>query len=187
MDSCLHVLIHPAFTGDANQSTYYLPSGIQEVLLHTKGRIPSTLYSYSVFRKWNPGQYLLYWTAFSANRYSDHLVFDIFIVDAGGSGICSMLGAQITKHGVSPDRERLTHYETEYQPMSSSALASPVVRSHCTDYGFLDTLVEHPESTSEQSAYGRILDSVKTLKVSHIFLSPWTSSESRPRLPRSRF
>ncbi|KAJ7343998.1 beta-ketoacyl synthase [Mycena albidolilacea] len=148
LDSCLHVLIHLAFTGDANQSTYYLPSRIQEVLLHTKGRIPSTLYSYSVFRKWNP----------------DHLVFDIFIVDAGGSGICSMLGAQITKHGVSPDRERLTHYETEYQPMSSSALASPVVRSHCTDYGFLDTLVEHPGSTSEQSAHGRILDSVKTLK-----------------------
>lgn len=104
------------------------------------------------------------------NHYSDYLVFDIFIVDAEGSGICSMLGAQIAKHGVSPDQERLNHYETEYQPLSASIFASPVVRGHCADYGFLDTLVERPESTSEQSVYSRILDSVKTLKVPHIFL-----------------
>ncbi|KAF8213913.1 hypothetical protein K438DRAFT_1902128 [Mycena galopus ATCC 62051] len=82
LDSCLHVLVHPAFTGDTNQSTYYLPSKIQEVLLHTNGKLPSVLYSHSNFREWHP----------------DYLVFDIVVCDPLGNKICSLLGAQIAKH-----------------------------------------------------------------------------------------
>jgi hypothetical protein len=55
LDSCLHVLVHPIFTGDTDQSTYYLPSRIREVVLHADGKLPAILYSHSNFREWHPG------------------------------------------------------------------------------------------------------------------------------------
>ncbi|KAF7355656.1 Polyketide synthase [Mycena sanguinolenta] len=106
LDSCLHVLVHPAFTGDTNQDTYYLPSRIQEVLLHTKGKLPTILFSHSTFREWHP----------------DYIVFDIVVVDPIGNKICSLLGVQIAKHG---GHHQSRHYDIAYQPMSSSEFSSP--------------------------------------------------------------
>ncbi|KAJ6539604.1 hypothetical protein B0H19DRAFT_1382247 [Mycena capillaripes] len=144
LDSCLHVLVHPAFTGDANQSTYYLPSGVQEVILHTNGKMPATLYSYSTFRDWYPEQ----------------LIFDIVVVDSMGNKICSLLGAKIAKHGGQPD-EYTRHYDIKYQPMSSSCFTSPRQLPQSPEYMFLDSVVITSEPSS---ASFHLLDSVKTLQ-----------------------
>ncbi|KAJ7459820.1 hypothetical protein FB451DRAFT_1182121 [Mycena latifolia] len=136
LDSCLHALVHPKFTGDVNQNTYFLPSGIQEVILHADGKLPNTLFSYSTFREWHPGKY--------ANPVTDchYLVFDIVVADATGSKICSLLGTRVAKHGVSHDHGSLRHYDTEYQPMSSSYYVSPIQLPPSPDYVLLDDLVK---------------------------------------------
>ncbi|KAJ7642043.1 putative polyketide synthase [Roridomyces roridus] len=149
LDSCLHVLIHPAFTGDADQSTYYLPSNMREVFLHTRGPIPTTLFAYAKFKEWNP----------------HYLKFDIFIIDAQGNAICSMFDAQISKHGVSPDEPVYNMYETEWQPLTSTKLNAPIAPVAATDYSFLDALVEAPEV---ESSYGRVLEAVKANKATPV-------------------
>ncbi|KAF7352570.1 Polyketide synthase [Mycena venus] len=149
LDSCLHVLVHPAFTGDTNQSTYYLPSRIQEVILHTSGKLPAILFSHSTFREWHP----------------DYLVFDIVVVDPLGNKICSLLGAHISKHSQPYQDPR--HYDIEYQPMSPSKFVSPRQLPQCPDYAFLDNIIAHLPTIGEnasKSAYIHILDSIKMRK-----------------------
>ncbi|KAJ6515504.1 putative polyketide synthase [Mycena sanguinolenta] len=144
LDSCLHVLVHPAFTGDTNQSTYYLPSRIQEVLLHTKGKLPTILFSHSTFREWHP----------------DYIVFDIVVVDSMGNKICSLLGARITKHG---GHQQLRHYDIAYQPLSGSEFSSPRQLPRCPNSAFLDDGLAHPSTeTASQATHINILNAVET-------------------------
>lgn len=62
LDSCLHAIVHPAFTGNADKGVYYLPSRIGAVVL--PGRLhcglPETLYAHVVFKEWLPGKSLSY-------------------------------------------------------------------------------------------------------------------------------
>jgi hypothetical protein len=61
LDSCLHALVHPAFTRNLDKSVYYLPSSVQRVSLHKsfiQQKLPSTLYAYAELRQWNPGLHI---------------------------------------------------------------------------------------------------------------------------------
>lgn len=58
LDSCIHGLLHPVFTGNADKSVFYLPSHIGRVILYDRAvenGIPDTLYSYVVPHDWTPG------------------------------------------------------------------------------------------------------------------------------------
>jgi hypothetical protein len=105
----------------------------------------------------------------------EYLVFDILVVDPLGNKICSLLGAQIAKHG-GQAKQSSRHYDVGYQPMSSSKFA-PRQLPHCPDYAVLDdTVVTIAENPSE-SSYIHILDPVRIRKVFLFFLC---SCQCRP-------
>ncbi len=58
VDACIHVMIHPALTANADPNIYYLPSSVDLVVIHDilRGQaFPSVVYGYAAFRKWLPG------------------------------------------------------------------------------------------------------------------------------------
>ncbi|KAJ3767378.1 polyketide synthase [Lentinula raphanica] len=89
LDACFHAMIHPAFTGQVDQNVYYLPSKIQQVILHEAHKtLPSlpSVFAHIVFRKWRP----------------DGIVFDLSITDPNGRMMCTMNGFELARHFISP-------------------------------------------------------------------------------------
>lgn len=58
LDACLHLGVHRMFTGNTNDHEYYLPSGVESVILHdsffSKG-MPEELFVHVRFKAWRPG------------------------------------------------------------------------------------------------------------------------------------
>ncbi|KAH7925399.1 polyketide synthase [Leucogyrophana mollusca] len=103
LDSCLHVMVHPSFTANADRNVYYLPSRVDRVVLH-KSRdrliLPEVIYVHAVFREWRP----------------DNLLLDFTIMDLHGSPICSLTGFEVAKHHITVAPDMLEHrYDMVYQ------------------------------------------------------------------------
>ncbi|KAJ6512896.1 hypothetical protein C8R45DRAFT_1206846 [Mycena sanguinolenta] len=108
LDACLHVMVHPAFTGNADRNTYYLPSRVQWVVRHagcTPGSLPEIIFAHATFRAWKP----------------DGLVLDLIVADSSGNYLCAMSGFEVAAHQVAsdwtPDKQR---FELINQPYSIS-------------------------------------------------------------------
>ncbi|KAF7373671.1 Reducing polyketide synthase FUB1 [Mycena sanguinolenta] len=91
LDACLHVMVHPAFTGNADRNTYYLPSRVQWVVRHAGA--------------WKP----------------DGLVLDLIVADSSGNYLCSMSGFEVAAHQVASDwTSDKQRFELINQPYSIS-------------------------------------------------------------------
>lgn len=58
LDSCIHGLLHPIFTGNPDKNVFFLPSHIDRVILYDRAveeEIPETLFSHVVPHDWTPG------------------------------------------------------------------------------------------------------------------------------------
>jgi hypothetical protein len=95
LDSCIHGLLHPVFTGNADKSVFYLPSHIGRVILYDRAvenGIPDTLYSYVVPHDWTPGTPAQPLFSFSAlNNFSESVACDAFIVNEQGERLVTLI------------------------------------------------------------------------------------------------
>ncbi|KAJ7885730.1 polyketide synthase [Mycena olivaceomarginata] len=137
LDSCIHGLLHPVFTGNADPSVYYLPSHIGRVILYDRAvekGIPETLYSHVVPHGWTP----------------ESLTCDAFIVNEQGERLVTLMNCVISKHwtGEVPTRPN-TSYETIYQPLGMPAAEFTLPCLKQQDYAFLDAMV--PSSNDKAS------------------------------------
>ncbi|KAF7358619.1 Polyketide synthase [Mycena sanguinolenta] len=128
LDSCIHGLLHPVFTGNADKSVFYLPSRVDRVILHdpaVENDIPDTLYSYVVPHGWTP----------------ESVACDAFIVNEQGERLVTLINCVLSKHwaGAVPTRPE-TCYESIYQPlgMPAAELTMPCLKQN--DYAFLDDI-----------------------------------------------
>ncbi|KAK7057599.1 polyketide synthase [Favolaschia claudopus] len=134
LDACIHGLLHPVFTGNADKSVFYLPSHIGRVMLYDRAveeGMPETLYSYVVPHSWTP----------------ESVACDAFIVNEKGERLVTLINCVLSKHwaGAVPTRPE-TSYESIYQPLALpiAELAVPVLKQR--DYAFLDELIPSAEA-----------------------------------------
>ncbi|KAK7062198.1 reducing polyketide synthase FUB1 [Favolaschia claudopus] len=122
LDACFHVMVHPAFTGNADRNTYYLPSRVQWVVRYqgcVPQRLPETVFAHATFKEWRP----------------DCLVVDIVVADASGNYMCSLSGFEIAAHEVaskwSVDKRRFDlinqPYSISHLPLNAFSTPSPTV------------------------------------------------------------
>ncbi|KAF8525874.1 hypothetical protein BU17DRAFT_83380 [Hysterangium stoloniferum] len=109
LDACLHIAVHPAFTGNADRNTYYLPAGVKWVHLSQgkKTRLPSTLFAHVTFKLWRP----------------DGLVIDFVIVDSNGNHLCSLTEFEVAAHERTPlTANEKRRFDMIHQPLSIQAM-----------------------------------------------------------------
>ena len=59
LDSALHILVHPAITGNRDKGRYYLPAKIGTFAIHDtllQNPFPAKVYTHATFVKWTPGE-----------------------------------------------------------------------------------------------------------------------------------
>ncbi|KZT01344.1 ketoacyl-synt-domain-containing protein [Laetiporus sulphureus 93-53] len=103
LDACIHVVVHPDFTGNPNKDVYYLPSRVGRFMYHgslDNGRmLPDFLYAYAVLKEWLPGE----------------LITDVYIIDVNGERMCTLQDLTVERHyNVSP-REVMKRFDLVYQ------------------------------------------------------------------------
>ncbi|KAF9466964.1 polyketide synthase [Collybia nuda] len=91
LDACFHIMVHPALTANADRNYYYLPAGVNSVVLHdpsfVKSAAPEFLFSYVKFQEWLP----------------DSISFDLVVCNDQGRRICSFFGFKVARHSIRPD------------------------------------------------------------------------------------
>ncbi|KAK6974313.1 polyketide synthase [Favolaschia claudopus] len=105
LDSCIHGLLHPMFTGNPDKNVFFLPSHIGRVILHEKAvkqGMPDILFSHVIPHDWTP----------------DSSACDVSIVNEAGEQLVTMINCVLTKHwaGEVPIRPSVS-YEQIYQPL----------------------------------------------------------------------
>ena len=55
LDAAIHVMVHPALTGNYDSELYHLPSRVSSVRLLRTGPLPKTIYAYAALVRWSPG------------------------------------------------------------------------------------------------------------------------------------
>ncbi|KAF7351064.1 Polyketide synthase [Mycena sanguinolenta] len=138
LDSCIHGLLHPVFTGNADKSVFYLPSHIGRVILYDRAveeGIPDTLYSYVVPHDWTP----------------ESVACDAFILNERGERLVTLINCILSKHwaGAVPTRPE-TCLESVYQPLGMPTVELAVSAVKQRDYAFLD------EAVVEKGANGHV-------------------------------
>jgi len=60
LDACIHVMVHPLLTGNADKNVYYLPSGFRRFFFYDAARdnMTDTLYAYGSNARWTPGKWM---------------------------------------------------------------------------------------------------------------------------------
>lgn len=59
----MHILVHPAITGNRDKGRYYLPAKIGTLAIHDtllQNPFPAKVYTHAKFVKWTPGEHHLY-------------------------------------------------------------------------------------------------------------------------------
>ncbi|KAJ7583475.1 hypothetical protein C8J56DRAFT_1055239 [Mycena floridula] len=90
LDACLHVMVHPTFTGNADRNIYYLPSRVHLVTRYAgciAGSLPEVVFAHATFKEWRP----------------DCLVLDVSVMDDSGNPLCTMSGFEVAAHQIAPD------------------------------------------------------------------------------------
>jgi hypothetical protein len=128
LDACFHVMVHPALTANADRNYYYLPAGVNSVILHdpdyVKSATPEFLYSYVKFKEWLPGMFLFMGDGcciVTNILSSDSISFDLVVSDDRGRRICSFFGFKVARHSIRPDLPGgKKSYDMIYQPIMDS-------------------------------------------------------------------
>ncbi|CCM05253.1 uncharacterized protein FIBRA_07463 [Fibroporia radiculosa] len=86
LDSALHILVHPALTGNRDETQYYLPSKVGSFAVHDalqRKPFPRMIYTHATFVKWSP----------------ERLVYDFTVTDENGIRLCTIHELEIALHG----------------------------------------------------------------------------------------
>ncbi|KAJ8503283.1 hypothetical protein ONZ45_g10994 [Pleurotus djamor] len=95
LDSCIHSVIHPLLSMNADRSSYHLPSFLNLAIRHnTKHRSTEDLYSFVSLQSWSP----------------ENITYDCIISTLQGARVLTLLGLVITRHG----RELLSMVPSSY-------------------------------------------------------------------------
>ncbi|THU83766.1 polyketide synthase [Dendrothele bispora CBS 962.96] len=100
LDACLHVMVHPLLTGNADKNIFYLPSGFRRFFLYKSAHDNMTdekLYAYGNNLKWTP----------------DSLTCDVCVVNSLGQTICRFLQLTVTMHAPQPSAS--LHYDLKVE------------------------------------------------------------------------
>ncbi|KAJ7811280.1 polyketide synthase [Mycena olivaceomarginata] len=148
LDSCIHGLLHPIFTGNPDKNVFFLPSHIDRVILYDRAveeEIPETLFSHVVPHDWTP----------------ESVACDAFIVNERGERLVTLINCVVrvrrkTKHwaGAVPTRPDVS-YECIYQPLGLPAAGFVLSDFEQEDYSFLDTMMTPTEQSAIALADGR--------------------------------
>ncbi|KAJ7363860.1 acyl transferase domain-containing protein [Mycena albidolilacea] len=87
LDACFHMSAYKPFHGDLNPDIYYLPSGVQKLVLHRpwkKDYFPVFLQAHIQLELWTP----------------EIMIFDIVVVDDRSVAVCSVVGLQVSRHRI---------------------------------------------------------------------------------------
>jgi hypothetical protein len=62
LDACIHVMVHPLLTGNADKKVYYLPSGFKRFFFYDSAceNMTDILYAYGSNAQWTPGKFSTY-------------------------------------------------------------------------------------------------------------------------------
>ncbi|RDB25816.1 Reducing polyketide synthase FUB1 [Hypsizygus marmoreus] len=121
LDSCLHVMVHNAFTANADRNVYYLPSRVGHIIVHdllARGPFPAVVFGHCVFRQWSP----------------DELLFDYNLTNVHGSMLCSMTGFVVEKHRVTILPSIHNRYTIIHQPLNLEVKEILKPNGHSIDY-----------------------------------------------------
>ncbi|KAH8835100.1 polyketide synthase [Flagelloscypha sp. PMI_526] len=127
LDACLHVLVHPAFSGHMDRNVYFLPSRIQHVQLFegSTGFGKATRVSmHCIFSEWHPEHWTVDCTIFSCDT---------------GLILCQIRGLQLAKHYIT-------------FPSLDIPKAFDMVRENATD-----TFVWDPQATAHNPVSYRVI------------------------------
>ncbi|KAH9840927.1 ketoacyl-synt-domain-containing protein [Rhodofomes roseus] len=86
LDSALHILVHPAITGNRDKGRYYLPAKIGTFAVHApllKKPFPSKVFTHATFVKWTP----------------ESLIYDFEVVTEAGEQLCTITDLEVALHG----------------------------------------------------------------------------------------
>ncbi|KAI0731474.1 ketoacyl-synt-domain-containing protein [Fomitopsis betulina] len=86
LDSALHILVHPAITGNRDKGRYYLPAKIGTLAIHDtllQNPFPAKVYTHAKFVKWTP----------------ESLVYDFAVVTETGERLCTITDLEVALHG----------------------------------------------------------------------------------------
>ncbi|KAJ6464059.1 hypothetical protein C8R45DRAFT_1175371 [Mycena sanguinolenta] len=145
LDSCIHALVHPAFTRSPDTSIYYLPSSVQTVTLHqsfNKKNLPSTLYSYAKLLKWDP----------------EFMVWDVSITDAHSALICTLGGLCVSRYRINPHRRLEKFFKLVYQVKGNQERDKMLM--HCRPQNELKPLRNGISSGTSHSVFRQILNTI---------------------------
>ncbi|KAK7044311.1 polyketide synthase [Favolaschia claudopus] len=142
LDSCIHGLLHPMFTGNPDKNVFFLPSHIGRVILHEKAvkqGIPDMLFSHVVPHDWTP----------------DSSACDVSIVNEAGERLVTIINCVLSKHwaGEVPTRPSVS-YEQIYQPLGFPEVTILSVTQQEPNGHASDTL---PSTLSEPSPLADVL------------------------------
>ncbi|KAF5371761.1 hypothetical protein D9758_003565 [Tetrapyrgos nigripes] len=103
LDACIHVMVHPLLTGNADQKVYYLPSGFKRFFLYESGheKITDVLYAHGSNAYWAP----------------ETLSYDVLVVNSDGHPICLFREFTVSAHAIQPNAP--VHYSMNAIPCGS--------------------------------------------------------------------
>ena len=118
MDSALHILVHPAITGNRDKGRYYLPAKIGTFAIHDtllQNPFPAKVYTHATFVKWTPGEYHSYAVEVAPNVSLESLVYNFAVVTEAGERLCTITDLEVALHGKTA-KVIDTRYELVLQP-----------------------------------------------------------------------
>ncbi|KZT66074.1 hypothetical protein DAEQUDRAFT_752280 [Daedalea quercina L-15889] len=86
LDSALHILVHPAITGNRDKGRYYLPAKIGTLAIHDlllQNSFPAKVFTHATFVKWTP----------------ESLVYNFAVVTEAGERLCTITDLEVALHG----------------------------------------------------------------------------------------
>ncbi|KAJ7751452.1 putative polyketide synthase [Mycena metata] len=147
LDSCLHALVHPAFTRNLDQTVYYLPASVQTVTLHKSfnhEKLPSTLYAYAQLREWEP----------------ESMTWDLSITDSNGSRICTLKGLRVALHQIGVPVRAETHFKLVYQAKAN--------QQHRGDFDTFPSIAAAQEIAASLSIFHKMLRRIVEVDVKKV-------------------
>ncbi|TFY60143.1 hypothetical protein EVJ58_g5333 [Rhodofomes roseus] len=116
LDSALHILVHPAITGNRDKGRYYLPAKIGTLTIHDlllQQPFPEKIFTHATFVKWTP----------------ESLVYDFTVVTETGERLCTITDLEVALHGKTA-KVIDARYELVLQPTDTRVQRVNVAGAH---------------------------------------------------------
>ncbi|KAK7452697.1 Mycolipanoate synthase [Stygiomarasmius scandens] len=126
LDACIHVMVHPLLTGNADKNVYYLPSGFRRFFFYDAARdiMTDTLYAYGSNARWTP----------------ESLTYDVVVMDSNGQFICEFRQFTVTMHALQPDLS--VHYDMKAEQCGVIPVSDLELTPNCANLPHKGCLVQ---------------------------------------------